>query len=162
MYLLPWALLALAATALDVISKMLVVRYLPYQTPLVLLDGVFQLTYIKNAGASFGILAGGRWLFVFVTVLLIGALLGYTIKKKMQSKLFLLAAAFVIGGGIGNLIDRLRMGAVVDFFDFCLINFPIFNVADCFVVIGAILMGIYCIREEWKERKQHTTDAGKH
>lgn len=162
MYLLPWALLAASAAALDVLTKALVVRYLPYQTPLVLLDGVFQLTYIKNAGASFGILAGGRWLFVIITVLLIGALVTYTIKKKMQSKLFLWAVALIVGGGVGNLIDRIRMGTVVDFFDFCLIHFPIFNVADCFVVIGAILMGIYCIREEWKERKQRTTYAGKH
>lgn len=162
MYLLLWGLLAIAAAVLDVITKALVVQYLPYQKPLVLIDGVFQLTYIENAGASFGILAGGRWLFIGITVLFIGVLLAYTIKKRIQSKLFLLSVAFIVGGGLGNLIDRVRTGVVVDFFDFCLIHFPVFNVADCFVVLGAVLMGTYCIREEWKERKQHTTYAGKH
>lgn len=62
----------------------------------------------------------------------------------------MLSASFVIGGGIGNLIDRVMTGAVVDFFDFCLINFAIFNVADCFVVVGVILMAIYFITDEVK------------
>ena len=118
-----------------------------------LIKGVFSITFVKNTGASFGVFQGGRWFFIAITLLMMGFIVGYTIKKKEKNKLYLLSASFIVGGGIGNLIDRIITGEVVDFFDFCLINFAIFNVADCFIVVGVILMLIYCLLEEIKEKR---------
>lgn len=152
MYLLPWGILTIIIVIIDFLSKKLVEATMSLGQSIPLIEGVFNITFIKNDGASFGILPGGRWLFIALTLVLIGILLTYTLKKKVTDKLFLCAVAFIAGGGIGNLIDRIFWGEVIDFFDFCLINFAIFNIADCFVVVGAILMAIYCVISETKNK----------
>ncbi len=153
MYLLPWGILSLLIIAIDALSKYIVSSNMNLYQSIPLIKGVFSITFVKNTGASFGVFQGGRWFFIAITLLMMGFIVGYTIKKKEKNKLYLLSASFIVGGGIGNLIDRIITGEVVDFFDFCLINFAIFNVADCFIVVGVILMLIYCILEEIKEKK---------
>ena len=148
MYLAVCGALTLLVVLLDYITKRIVSGNMVLYQSIPVIKGVFNITYVKNTGASFGMMAGARWFFVAVTVILIAAVIYYAVKNKITDKLFLVSASFVVGGGIGNLIDRIATGAVVDFFDFCLINFAIFNVADCFVVIGVILMAIYYIKEE--------------
>ncbi len=153
MYLLPWGLLALFAVVLDAVSKQIVLANMRLFQSIPVIENVFHITFVKNTGASFGIFPGARWFFVAVTVILIAAIIIYTIKSREKDKLYLLSASFIVGGGIGNLIDRILTGEVVDFFDFCLIDFAVFNVADCFVVVGVILMLIYCLISDYKAKK---------
>ena len=160
MYLIPWGLLVIAIVLIDMATKYLVSTSMALHQSIPLINGVFHITYVLNDGASFGIFRGGRWFFVAITLILIGFIAGYVIYKKEKNKLYLLSAAFIIGGGIGNLIDRVLTGKVVDFFDFCLINFAVFNVADCFIVVGVILMLIYCIVEEIKAKKTKNGGEG--
>lgn len=154
MYLAVCGTLTLLVVLLDYITKRIVSGNMVLYQSIPVIKGVFNITYVKNTGASFGMMAGARWFFVAVTVILIAAVIYYAVKNKITDKLFLVSASFVVGGGIGNLIDRIETGAVVDFFDFCLINFAIFNVADCFVVVGVILMAIYYIKEEKTKKEE--------
>jgi signal peptidase II len=119
-----------------------------------LLQDIFHLTYVENTGAAFSMLRGKVGFLIFFTALvLIGLciMLIVSIRKK-ESKVLLVALAMVIGGAIGNMYDRIVLGYVVDYFDFRLINFAVFNVADVFVVCGSILLGIYLIFIEGKEK----------
>lgn len=154
MYLAVYGALTLLVVLLDYITKRIVSGNMVLYQSIPVIKGVFNITYVKNTGASFGMMAGARWFFVAVTVILIAAVIYYAVKNKITDKLFLVSASFVVGGGIGNLIDRIATGAVVDFFDFCLINFAIFNVADCFVIVGVILMAIYYIKEEKTKKEE--------
>ena len=154
MYLAVYGALTLLVVLLDYITKRIVSGNMVLYQSIPVIKGVFNITYVKNTGASFGMMAGARWFFVAVTVIIIAAVIYYAVKNKITDKLFLVSASFVVGGGIGNLIDRIATGAVVDFFDFCLINFAIFNVADCFVVVGVILMAIYYIKEEKTKKEE--------
>jgi len=97
-----------------------------------------------------------RWVFMSVSTLAILLILGYLIftRKQKQSPLLLTSLAFFAGGGIGNMIDRVRLGYVIDFLRFDFFDFPIFNIADSFISVGAFLMFYYLILESIKERKQ--------
>lgn len=110
-----------------------------------LLDGIFHITYVQNTGAAFGILGQQRILLATVTTVLIIAIIAFIIIKRPTNKLLLTSLVLIVAGGTGNLLDRVRLGYVIDFFDFRLINFAVFNTADCFVVIGAGLLAIYML-----------------
>ncbi len=156
MYLLPWGIMAVLIVIIDAVSKFLIESNMVEQESIPLLTDVFHITFIKNPGASFGFMdevGWARWFFIAVTVILIAAIILYTAKTKEKNKLYLTAVTFIIGGGIGNLIDRIIKGEVVDFLHFKAIEFPIFNIADCFVVVGVGLMIIYCIKAEIKEKE---------
>ncbi len=109
------------------------------------IQNVLYLTYVENRGAAFGILQNQRWFFIVVTLAVIVAMLVYVIWKKTNHKMLLISFALIIGGGVGNLIDRLMLSYVIDFIDFRLIHFPVFNVADICVVCGSILLCIYVL-----------------
>lgn len=130
---------------LDQITKHFAYSSLRTGGSIEILDGIFRLNYCENRGAAFGILQNKLWLFVIITVVILGAVIYFMIKKKPKNKLLVISLTMLTGGALGNFIDRIFRGYVVDFLDFCLINFPIFNVADCFVVIGAILLAIYIL-----------------
>ena len=105
-----------------------------------LIDGVFHLTYVENRGAAFGILQDQRWLFLVMTPIIL-AVLAYVLHKKyIRTKLGRVSVYLIAAGAVGNLIDR---AFVVDLFDFRLIHFPVFNVADIYVVIGVALFFYY-------------------
>ena len=110
-----------------------------------IIPGVFQLTHIKNTGASWGMFSGARIAFILLTFLFLAALLIWYIRKRPTNRLLLLALSLITGGAIGNLIDRMIAGQVTDFLDFCLIHFPVFNVADIAITVGAILLFIYLL-----------------
>ena len=135
----------IAVLAVDILTKLFAVNTLTMVDTIPLWDGVFHLTYVENRGAAFGIFQNGRGVFIIVTILIIGVGAIMLRRYKRDSKLLNIAAVFVTAGAIGNLIDRIRYGFVVDFLDFRLINFPVFNVADIFICIGAILICIYVI-----------------
>ncbi len=127
----------------DALTKLMAIRYLKPLHTLSLWDGVFHLTYVENRGAAFGMLQGGRVFFVVISILIIGAMLYLAKRYKNQSKLLDYGVVFIISGAVGNLIDRIFRGFVVDFLDFCLIDYPVFNIADIFVCLGAAMLAIF-------------------
>ncbi len=151
-----WIAIMVLAVFLDQITKYLTILFLKPIDTLPIIKDVIHLTYVENTGAAFGMMKDARWLFMTVSTVAIIALLIYLFKKKTQSKLENLAIAFIVGGGIGNMIDRIFLGYVVDMIDFRLINFAVFNVADSFVCVGAGLLMLYIILtgvQEYKEEK---------
>lgn len=155
-----WAPLVLAAlaVALDQISKALAVVYLKPIATLPLWKDVFHLTYRINYGAAWSLFEDQPWVFMTVsTVAIVGILIYYFWDKKLTPAIRY-PLAMIVGGGIGNMIDRVFVGYVVDFFDARFINFPVFNVADCFVTVGAFTLFFVIlydtVREEILKKKQ--------
>jgi len=103
------------------------------------------LTYVENRGAAFGLMQGQRWIFIVLTVLITAAIVYFLMKIPNKAVFLKTGLSLILGGAIGNLIDRVRLGFVVDMFDFTLINFPVFNIADSSLVIGSILLGYYIL-----------------
>ena len=156
------------AVGLDQLTKWLAVVYLQGEPSVPVWKDVFHFTFWTNEGAAWGMLADHRWVFmVFSTVAIIG-LSVYLFGFCKQSKWIKIPIAMIIGGGIGNMIDRVLLGYVIDFLDFTLIDFPIFNVADSFVTIGAFwLVGILLlemirdIRQEKLQKAAAAAEAAK-
>ena len=142
------ALIVIVGILADQLSKSLAIRYLlPIDTK-PLWQGVLHLTYVENRGAAFGMLASNRWVFMIVsTVAILGLLVWFFFFIKKPTYLGTSAIALIVSGGIGNMIDRVAVGYVVDFVDFRLINFAVFNVADIFVCIGAGLLVLAILLE---------------
>lgn len=139
-------LLAISLIALDQMSKLWVVKNFQLFDTKPLINDIFHLTYVRNKGAAFSLLENQRWFFIIVTLAAIGILSYFFIVfyKKEKYTLLKITMVLIFSGAVGNLIDRIRFSYVIDFFDFRAINFAIFNVADSFVVVGAILLG-YCL-----------------
>lgn len=139
-------LLALAGTIiailLDQYTKYLAVLHLKGKTSFVLIDGVFELQYLENKGAAFGLMQNRQYIFAIGAVVLILAIIFLYGRFPHTSRFYPLRVCSVLlcSGAIGNLIDRIRLNYVIDFFYFRWIDFPIFNVADCYVVIACILL----------------------
>ncbi len=155
-----WIILAALGVFLDQISKYLVVLNLDLYESFELIPGVFHFTYIQNRGAAFGSFTESRWFFMVASVVMILGIVAFVIWKRPKSKLLMSALTLIVSGGIGNMIDRVRLGYVVDFLDFC--AFPKlwmwnFNVADAFVCIGAGLLILWMILDSVKEYKAEKT-----
>ncbi len=134
----------LGIIAIDQVVKWWAIVILKEMGSLPIIQGVFHLTYVENTGAAFSIFSGKQVFLVMITSIAMTIMLVYLMKwtQKPGDAWAKMAFAMMIGGGIGNLIDRLRFGFVVDMFDARIINFAIFNVADSFVVVGVILFVI--------------------
>ena len=140
-----YVVISACVVALDFITKYLAVEYLEKIGTFPLIKNVFHLTYVENTGAAFGILKDARWVFISLTILVVAGII-YMIRVKKFTDIWLKTAlALIIGGAAGNLIDRVFLGYVVDFFDFRLINFAVFNVADSCIVIGAVILLLYVV-----------------
>ena len=123
--------------AFDQYTKLLAITKLKDQSAFVILDGIFELQYLENRGAAFGMLQNQRAFFIIITCVMMFVIM-YFYHHTPKSKKYLpldLCMIFITAGAIGNFIDRLFRGFVVDFFYFSLINFPIFNVADIYVTV---------------------------
>lgn len=144
----------LLGVILDLLSKWLVVKFLKPIDDLPLWNGVFHLNYHENRGAAFGIMQDSRWIFLTISTVSIIAMLFYLFSGKSQNKLSNAAISLIIAGGIGNMVDRLSLGYVIDFLYFKLIDFAIFNVADSFVCIGAGLLILSLILDIIKEERE--------
>lgn len=151
----------LSGIAIDQLTKFLAVRYLKLIPTKPLIDGVLHLTYVENRGAAFGMLADNRWIFILASTIMIIGLSVYLYGGFAQSKLYTASILLIISGGIGNMIDRLALGYVVDFIDFRLINFAVFNGADSFVCIGAALLILALIIDIINEQKKKKQDGKK-
>lgn len=141
----------IALTIVDQLSKILVINTISGVKTVPIFENVFHLTYWENRGAAFGIMQNQRLILLIITIAVVVFACVYMVAKKPKSFMFTSSLTLLIGGAIGNMIDRIFKGYVVDFLDFRLIDFPIFNVADCFVVVGAILLCIYLIFIEGKK-----------
>lgn len=126
--------LAVAAAGIDQTSKALVIRNLRGRPPIAELGGLFQLNYTRNTGAAFSILPSGGWIFTVVAIAVVVAVLLFYGRLQHRGRLITAGLGLVLGGAIGNVIDRLRFGYVVDFIDFGW--FPVFNLADSAIVCG--------------------------
>ncbi len=143
---MPYIVLGLAALVaiVDQLLKYLVVNFLDKTSPTEVIPNFFNLTYVENRGAAFGMLADARWIFITFTVLITVFLIYTLFKKKIDSKLFLTSVVLIIGGGIGNLIDRIFLGYVVDYLSISFFP-PVCNFADYCITIGAIILVIYIV-----------------
>jgi len=130
------------------------------------IDGILEFHFVRNRGAAWGMLADSRWIFMTVSAVAIILMLVCLFCSKESGRLFRISLAMIIGGGIGNMIDRLFYtdGAVVDFIYFKLIDFPVFNVADCAVTVGAVLLVLWLITDiisQEKSKKSKDSADGK-
>ena len=149
-------LTTLGLIALDQFSKILAINHLKDKEPIVIIKGIFELLYVENQGAAYGMLAGKISLFLIITFILVPIII-YSIFKisniveyfgeKVNIKAFKILQidmVIILAGAIGNLIDRITKGYVVDYFYFKLIDFPVFNVADCYITVAVAVMLIMC------------------
>ncbi len=155
--MLIWILVIFAVVFADQLTKQLVLHFLDRNESFVVIPKIFRFTYVENRGAAFGMLDEHRWVFMIISTVAIVALIIYMFKFSENSKLLKTGLALIIGGGIGNMIDRVAYGYVVDFLDFC--AFPdiwmwVFNVADACVCVGAGVVALYLIIDIVKESKK--------
>ena len=153
-----YSLFVLAIVAADQITKYLVVANIPLYGDVSFLPGVLGLTYVQNTGAAFSAFQGMQWLFAVIFLLFTAAVLWEYFKKPMGFTRFeRWCIAAIYGGGLGNMIDRLRLGYVVDMIETLFVDFPVFNGADCFITCGCIALfvslGLFN-KEFWKEEKK--------
>lgn len=153
-----YLLVVLGVIVCDQVSKRVIVATKP--AGVVVIPYILNFTYITNDGAAWGMLDDHRWVFMVMSVIGIAAFSLYLFGKKRGNRWIDLGLAFVIGGGIGNMIDRVFLGEVVDFLEAAFMNFPIFNVADSFVCVGAAILLVALvadiIREEKRGKEQKT------
>ena len=157
-YLL-WIVITVVGILLDQLTKLLVVKNMYLYESIPLWRGVLHITYIQNRGAAFGMLADQRWVFLIVSSITIVAMLIFLILTKSRNPLLLSSVAMILSGGIGNMIDRLALGYVVDMIEVRLINFAVFNVADSFVCVGAAILFLAVLLEKGDERTPETVAA---
>ena len=131
----------------DIISKLVIINNLHLNEEITIINNFFSITYVRNTGIAFSFLSGNVLIVIIIT-LLIGFLFIKYLKNKIFNKTEIIAYGLISGGAIGNLIDRIVYGYVIDFFEFKIFNFPIFNIADIAIVIGVILLIIYSIFEK--------------
>ena len=139
-------------------TKFLTVAHIPLYQDIEFLPGFLGLTYVRNTGAAFSSFEGQQWLFAIIFVIFTGLILFEYFKKRQPFTTFdRWCIAAIYGGGLGNMIDRVRLGYVVDMIETKFMNFPVFNVADCFITCGCIALMISLIffnKEFWKEEKK--------
>lgn len=133
---------------LDQAVKGYVVKEIPLGGMRRFIPKVVSLTYLKNSGAAFSMLENQQWFFAIITLIAMGAAFVYLYRHIKGSLWLLLGLTLIISGGIGNFIDRVRQGFVVDMFHLDFMNFAIFNVADIYLTVGVGLLLIYILREE--------------
>ena len=146
-------LIIVLCIAADQLTKICAAANLKDISTLPIIENIFHFTYVENRGAAFGMLADHRSVFMILSVVGIAAIFVYLTVTKPKSWWMRLALCFIVGGGVGNMIDRIARGYVIDFIDCRFINFYVFNVADSFVCVGCAMFIIAVIIDEVRERK---------
>ena len=147
--------IAVGVIFLDQLTKWLTVIFLDPKMPTTVIDWFIRFRYVENTGAAWGMFGepGQRWIFMTLSTVAIIAILLYVFIMKPKTLLLRTSLGFIVGGGIGNMIDRVLLGFVVDFLEFTFIDFPVFNVADSFVCIGAAMLILYFVIDVIKDYK---------
>ena len=139
---------------LDQLTKWLSVKFLSVVETVPIIKNVIHLTSVENRGAAFGMFKDQRWVFMTTSTVMIIALIAYLYLGLAENKLYEISIAMIISGGIGNMIDRIALKYVIDFIDFRLINFAVFNGADSFVCVGAGILVLALVLDIIKEAKE--------
>ena len=150
------ALTLVLAIILDVVTKKIVVDNMALYEEIPVIKGVFHWKYIQNRGAAFGMLADNREVFLVISSVAIVVMAIYLLFTRTDRLWWMIGIGMLVGGGIGNMIDRIALGYVVDFIYVALIDFAVFNVADCFVCVGVALLmylSVLDLVREYKEGK---------
>lgn len=148
------AIIAVAVIIADQVSKAIVVNNLELYGESGFIPYVISFYHTRNTGAAFSMLSNHRWVFMVLSVVAMCAI-GYLLfRLYRRHTLLTVSLAMILGGGVGNMIDRIRLGYVVDFLRFDFVNFAVFNVADSFITVGAVLLGVYVIFFEPKIEKK--------
>lgn len=154
-----WVVAVILIVALDQLSKSIVVNNMQLHDEIPVIKGFFNLYYVRNPGAGLGLFANARWVFLSLTTVVIIVAAALLIIDYFKHPLANTSLIFILGGGVGNMIDRIAMGEVVDFFQFQIKFFDfIFNVADVFVTFGTIFFVIYYIFI-YERRKEKAVDT---
>ena len=153
-----YILFTAAVVGLDQFTKYLTLVNIPLHTQVPFIPGFLGFTYVRNTGAAFSSFEGQQWLFAVIFVIFTGLILWEYFKKPMGFNRFeRWCIAAIYAGGLGNMIDRVRLGYVVDMIETTFMEFPVFNVADCFITCGCIVLMASLIlfnKEFWKEEKK--------
>lgn len=160
-----WTVLVSLAAATLLISADQLIKwwartFLAAGSPIWLVDGVFQLTYVENRGAAWGLFQGQRWPLLIVTGIVLILMLCYLVVGKATHPMELTALTLLLSGGAGNLIDRLFLGFVTDYFYYAPIDFPVFNLADVCVVVGTGLLCLYWVMLTVKQQREKAAEPG--
>ena len=159
MWYVLFALLAAGGLVFDQWLKAYMTANIPLGQTQPLIPGIIELRTVHNYGAAWSSFSGQRWLLVIVTCCIVAAVAWCLIRRIVRHPLGVAACFMVVSGGIGNIIDRVRLGYVVDMFNLLFMEYPVFNVADIFVVCGAILGAIYYMWIYEKYDKKGVTDG---
>ena len=160
------AAIIIGSVALDQLTKWLAVVYLQGEPSFPIWQDVLHFTFVKNKGAAFGMLSEHRWVFMILSTVTIVGLSIYLFRfSKKNNKIINICLAMIIGGGIGNMIDRILLGYVIDFIDFCAFDFWVwvFNVADACVCVGVFMLAVYLVMDTVRterEKKQKLSAEG--
>lgn len=152
-------ILIIAGIIADQVTKKLAVTNLSDISTYPLIENVLHFTYVENRGAAFGMLADHRWVFMLLSAAALIAMIVWLIIEKPRSLWTRTSAALIISGGIGNMIDRVMLGYVVDFIDCRFIDFYVFNVADSLVCVGCGMLLVGVIYSEIREMKNKKSDV---
>jgi signal peptidase II len=149
--------ISLLFVVIDQVVKILVINKMALQQSITIINNFFNITYVRNTGAAWSILSGNVLLLIMISVLALVTIYYYLIKDKDLNKIDIVSYSMLIGGIIGNLIDRIVHGYVIDYLDFTIFNynFPIFNIADTLIVISIIIIGISLIVGEYREQNRN-------
>lgn len=139
--------------AFDQVTKLLAQKYLSDGTAVTFIKGIVQFNYAENTGMAFSLFTGARWIFIIVTVIACGGALWYMFSDRCKSLWLYWSIGVIIAGGVGNLIDRVLYGFVIDFIEPTFMNFAIFNIADCAVTLGAVSLIAYLVLDLFKKEK---------
>lgn len=149
-----WILLISAGLiSVDQVTKYLATLFLAGQGGVTFIPGILELRYARNQGAAFNMLTGYRWLLVILTAAALAVVLYILLTHRLRYKSQQFSLILIFSGGVGNLVDRILHGYVVDFFHTVFIEFPIFNVADSFIVVGVVVLLVCIFWQEWKDKK---------
>ena len=155
------AIIIVVCVLVDQVTKMLVTTQL-YGSSIAVIPGVVNLTYCENTGAAFSIFSSGTLFLIILSSILIVVMTYFLIRfRKNPSKLLKISLSMIVGGALGNLIDRVFMGYVVDFIDVKFVKFAVFNGADSFVTIGTILLAVYILFYADKHKKPKADEVVK-
>ena len=158
MQLLAFSLFIAGIVAADQFTKFLTVANIALYEDVPFIPGLLQLTYVQNTGAAFSSFEGQQWLFALIFLIFTALIVREYRKPSMGfTQLEWWCIAAIYGGGLGNMIDRVRLGYVVDMIETTFVVFPVFNVADCFITCGCILLMTHLIlfnKEFWKDGKK--------
>ena len=151
-----WIIIALAVILIDQLSKIFIVSNVQLYEHFTFIPGIIDIAYVKNTGAAFSILDKHTWLLAILSIIVSALIVIYMIKTKPVDKLTVISAGLILGGALGNGIDRIVRQYVVDFIEFSFINFPVFNVADIAITVGAclIILSIIISEKELKKDKE--------